>query len=352
MKLRTAVYIVLINIKHYLLKAIGLEKKIVPYKILIELTDYCNSRCNHCDIWKIPYSSTTSISAEQLENVLKALNKNIYWVALSGGEISLYKGLDELATLLQMHCPNVRIITFTTNGLNPDRLLEICKMIKSRLYAELFITISLDGDETTHDHIRGVTGNYKKAYKTYHLLNEAGYNVHFGMTVTPDNELFIQNDFEKEKQKVKAVTFLHTEGIFLTSPSETDPQKDSSILKSLQTIYRKYSIRSFDEILIKIYIKIGIRFIKEKRKKNIIPCDVGFSSLHIDSKGNVKPCMYLPAFNNEKTPFKTEDLYTQHALNIKSDIKKGNCPNCWMNCYAPHNIMQSPIRAIIETLKP
>lgn len=351
MRFSTALPIFFINIKYYFLKALGLDNKIIPYKILVELTNHCNSKCNHCDIWKIPRAETTSITANQLENVLKSLNKNILWIALSGGEISLYQEIDKLLELIQKYCTQIKIITFTTNGLNPERVLKICNLIKVKLNAELFVTISLDGDESTHDHIRGVKGNYKKAHKCHQILSEAGYNTHFGLTVTPDNEFFIQNGYESEKNKIKAITFQHTEGIFLTSSSHINRQSDTSILSSLQTIYKKYDIRSFDEILMKIYIKIGIRFIKEKRKKNIIPCDVGFSSLHLDSNGNVKPCMYLPPFNKDGTAFKIEDLYSEHALNIKSNIKKGNCPNCWMNCYAPHNMMQSPISSIIQTLK-
>lgn len=351
MRFKTALPILLINIKYYILKIFRLEHKIIPYKILIELTDQCNSKCIHCDIWKIPRAETTSISNENLDNILKSLHSNILWIALSGGEISLYKNINSLLEIIKTHCTQLKIITFTTNGLNPERILEISNLINTCLDAELFITISLDGDETTHDQIRGIKGNYKKAHKCYQLLNSAGFNTHFGLTVIPENELFIQNSYEKERDKIKAITFQHTDGIFLTSSTYIDQQNDHSISRSLLNIYKKYRIRSIDEILLKIYLKIGIKHLKEKRKKNIIPCDVGFSSLHIDTKGHVKPCMYLPTFNINEKKFELTDLYTDHALSIKSDIKTGNCPNCWMNCYAPHNIMQYPITSVIEYLK-
>ena len=51
MKLKTVLSIVYINLKHNIYKLFN--KKITPYKILINLTDLCNSKCNFCDIWKI-----------------------------------------------------------------------------------------------------------------------------------------------------------------------------------------------------------------------------------------------------------------------------------------------------------
>ena len=53
--------------------------------------------------------------------------------------------------------------------------------------------------------------------------------------------------------------------------------------------------------LLKSYtLKFQLSFFKEQRKKNIIPCDVLNSSLHIMPDGNVKPCMFMKEVGNIK----------------------------------------------------
>ena len=48
------------------------------------------------------------------------------------------------------------------------KLLNLQNMQKKGL--DVLITISLDGDEETHDKLRGVKGNYQKCVKLYDKL--------------------------------------------------------------------------------------------------------------------------------------------------------------------------------------
>ena len=53
MRFFTILQILKINLIIFLKKIFVKNAKIKPYKILINLTDLCNSRCSFCDIWKI-----------------------------------------------------------------------------------------------------------------------------------------------------------------------------------------------------------------------------------------------------------------------------------------------------------
>ena len=53
MKLKTILAIVKANINVWYYKITNQYTKILPYKILLNLTDLCNSRCTYCEIWKI-----------------------------------------------------------------------------------------------------------------------------------------------------------------------------------------------------------------------------------------------------------------------------------------------------------
>ena len=73
MKISTILKIVSINIINWGKKL--LKKKIVPYKVLINLTDLSNSRCNFCDIWKI--KPVNEIQIPDVEKIFKDFNKNL-----------------------------------------------------------------------------------------------------------------------------------------------------------------------------------------------------------------------------------------------------------------------------------
>jgi MoaA/NifB/PqqE/SkfB family radical SAM enzyme len=351
MTIKTIFHLSYKNIQHYFYKLTGQVKKIIPYKVLIEVTNNCNSKCLHCDIWKVEKENISTVNLDDLASFLKKMNHNLLWLALSGGEVSIYKQLPELVTILKENNPSLRIMTFTTNGLLPQKILSYALMIKKELTCDVFITISLDGDADTHDAVRGIKGNYKKAQETYKLLKENNIPCHFGITVSESNHLFIKDFFINYVESIKAVTFFHTSGIFLTKNDPISKDVDRKITESLKVIYKNYKISSLGEVLMKISIKLGIRFVEKGRQTNVIPCDVGFSSVHILSNGSIQPCMYLPPIANIGGSFSVEDFHNAKAVKLREEIKNDHCPHCWMQCYAPHSILQSPVKTAVAFLK-
>lgn len=341
MKLTTLIAIVYVNLKSLLFKLVG-SKKIKPYKILINLTDLCNSRCVFCDIWKI--KPKNEIDINNIINSFNGIEKDIYWLSFSGGEVTLIKYYYELIDELKKKLPNLKIIAFTTNCLLPKRVLEYSLYIKNNGFDPL-ITLSLDGDEKTHDDLRGVKGNYQKCIETYEKLKENNILCHYGITLSKDNHGFIKEKYNKFKKSMKAVTFVHSEGIY---NKENSYQGDDKIIESLEIIYRNFKITKIYEIIEKLHIKISIKFLKEKRKKNIIPCDVLNSSLHIMPDGKVKPCMFMNEVGNIKTNNLLEIIKSKSYSNSKKQIQKDQCPKCWMNCYSPHSMIQNPIKTIFS----
>ena len=280
------------------------------------------------------------------------MDRNLLWLALTGGEISTNNQFPEIIKLIKQNCPKLRIITFTTNGLLPQRILEYALLIKKELNCDSFITISLDGDEETHDAIRGIKGNYARCMETYRLIKENGIQCHFGITVAEGNYSFIKNSFRAYRDKIKAVTFLHSGGIFLTDHDPGNLAIDTKIIASMKNIYHNYKVSSPGEWLIKLYIKVGILFLQKERKTNIIPCDVGLSSAHLMANGDLLPCMYLPPIKKIGEGFELSDYHSPKAEAMLDEIKRDKCPHCWMACYGPHNILQSPLKSLSVLLKP
>ncbi|WP_372653463.1 radical SAM protein [Halobacteriovorax sp.] len=349
MKLTTILSIILINIKHRLLFLFGRVDLIVPYKILIQTTNDCNSRCDSCHIWKINKDKSLKekeIQVAHYENLFKSYGKDLYWISLSGGEVTLDSSIHEVIELAHKHCKNLKMITFTTNGLLPDRALSIAETIK-KCGLDHFITISLDGNEELHDRIRGIPGNYEKAFKTFKLLKSKGFYTHFGITISDENHNFIRDEYDSYSESIKAVTFVNSGGIYNTDNTISR----NGLLASLGVILQKYKVSSLGDFWEKLYIQLSLKFVKEGQKRNIIPCSAGLSSLHISPYGEVSPCMFLQSYSNIKDEGFLDRLLDKNNSSKRLAPYRGECQKCWMNCYAPHSMMLSPFKTLFQAFK-
>lgn len=315
-----------------------------PYKVLLDLTSKCNSRCRRCAIWKTPKrGGGEEIDISDLRRFLVASGKDIVWLALSGGEVTLFDDFSELVELATRICPRLALLTFTTNGLQPSRALE-CAQTLRRTGRDFFVTVSLDGDEVLHDSIRGVPGNHALAVETHRLMKEDGIPVHFGITVSEDNEAFIAAHYHELRRELKAVTFVHAGGIY----GQFNRTDDESIARSLRTIASNYVADGLGGLLEKAFIRLAVSFVEKGRSENVIPCAVGHTSVHIRPNGDVHTCMFLPALGNIKEQgHLSAILRSPEARRILQKIEQGECPHCWINCYAPHSILMSPVKTAI-----
>ena len=90
---------------------------------MINLTDLCNSRCVFCEIWKI--KPENEINLNQIKDLLKSINKNLLWLSLSGGEVTLVKYYYDLVDLAVKECKNLKILAFTTNALAVNKAMNL-----------------------------------------------------------------------------------------------------------------------------------------------------------------------------------------------------------------------------------
>lgn len=350
MRFSTIVIIVKQNIKIWLYKLFGIRKRLLPYKLLINLTNNCNSRCEYCDIWKInkdePSLRQQEINLSHITKLFSDLNKSLLWLSFSGGEVTVLSEFESIIKAANQYCPRLRVMAFTTNALRVQRTLKYAKLIQSYGYDAL-VTISLDGDKALHDKVRGVDGNYDKCVELYHLLRENGIQANFGLTVSDQNHDFIMNQYHAYRKSMKAVTFVHSKGIY----AKDNAVDYGTIRKALLHIYRSYHIDSLAEIIEKIHIKISLFFIDHGLNKDIVPCEVINTSLHIMPYGDVQPCMYLPSAGNIKDASILDICRSEKMNHLRKRVKKGQCPHCWMNCYSPHSIMQHPIKSLFHLMR-
>lgn len=152
--------------KNLIFRAIGIPLK--PKWVVFMVTDKCNSRCVHCNIWqKKPIENP--LTPKEIEEVFNdKLFKNVEYVICTGGEVTVREDLEEIFLRLHKALPKARL-QLSTNGLLPDRVISIVNTAM-RNDINFDVGVSLDGIGEDHDKIRGIKGNFDKVDQLLHEL--------------------------------------------------------------------------------------------------------------------------------------------------------------------------------------
>lgn len=172
---------------HHIIKnKLGLSNRVKPKILSYLITDYCNSHCITCSIWK--NKEIHEISLEKLEEVMKKpLFQNIQHVGISGGEPSTCQNLFEHIKIIINTLCSLESLSITSNCINSDFWIENLGQIydlcyKKHIYFQL--NISLDGIGNMHDSIRGTKDNFYNTNKVIHFV--IGQNIPYQLHATID----------------------------------------------------------------------------------------------------------------------------------------------------------------------
>jgi MoaA/NifB/PqqE/SkfB family radical SAM enzyme len=127
-------------------------------RLLIELTNRCNLRCQHCFVER--HASTGDLPIEILEKVLwEGKSCDIDAVSFTGGEPTLHRQFSEIVGRV---CAAGYPFSFVSHGGTFPHIYPL--LLRSRPWFQ-GVTFSLDGaHEQTHDWQRG-TGSYRRVLR-------------------------------------------------------------------------------------------------------------------------------------------------------------------------------------------
>lgn len=204
------------------------RKKAILGTIIV--TDTCNLTCKHCAVNNI---ASIMYPYEQIQTEMKMLfQQGIRILFFCGGETFLWNDNGKTLRDLVIEAKRIGfdIVNVVTNGTFPIDLPE----------ADI-VLLSLDGNETHHNEIRGDT--YSLIMKNIH--HATAQNIILYMAINKINQNDIQEvcNTAKNEQNIKAVSFnfhtpyQRTEALFLTAEEK---QKCCSIIAQL--IDKKYPV--------------------------------------------------------------------------------------------------------------
>jgi MoaA/NifB/PqqE/SkfB family radical SAM enzyme len=142
------------------------EYRLISYAVW-EITLKCNLACQHCGSRAGEARSQELSTLEALNLVQQLAEVGIQEVTLIGGEAFMRPDWLEIA---QAITEAGMICGMTTGGFGISR--ETAQKMKDA--GIQVVSVSVDGLEATHDHLRGKTGSWEWAFKTMSHLKQVG----------------------------------------------------------------------------------------------------------------------------------------------------------------------------------
>ena len=140
--------------------------------LIFFVTGQCNARCRHCFYWRNLGSDHVGLSLDKIERLAQSMPP-FRILLLSGGEPTLRDDLPQLIDIFR-RCNQIETVDIPTNGLLPKRIADLSRevLVTNPTLHQISLNLSIDGFADTHDHIRGVPGNFKRSLATAARLRE------------------------------------------------------------------------------------------------------------------------------------------------------------------------------------
>lgn len=333
-----------------------------PIHLTFFLTRKCNAACPYCFYLESTDDFNPHIPELSLEEIHKVACSagKLMWLAFSGGEIYLKRGLIDISQCFYDQC-QPSIMLFPTNGLMPDLIRrETQKILEYCRNSIVVVKLSLDGIGSDHDEFRNTPGNFEKVMETCRQLaplldNYPNFELGVNTTLHSQNQAKIKEiiNFVGNLEKVSTHTVSLARGnLKREGYKQVDPknyQQAATLLKANRKqnkkgIYRFKGARlkAAQDVLQRQLIHQSITCGEKS-----IPCYAGNLNLVLTESGEVYPCEILPhSFGNVRDyDYNLARVArTNNANQIKKTISNRNhyCRSCTHECNYMMNILFNP----------
>ena len=270
---------------------------------------------------------------------------------LTGGEIFLRPDIDDLFEAMLAGWSRLAILHFPTNGFQTDRIVRSVERVARQSGGTLVVvTVSLDGDETLNDEIRGIKGGFRRQIATFRALREIpGVIAALGMTLSTYNLGRFGETFAACARECPGLTvgdmhlnvaqksghYYGNDEMDAVAPDTGAARVEIARYRALRGIPRSPS-----QFLEHTYLRKLERFLETGRTP--MPCHALRSSCFIDPWGVVYPCITYsrPLGRLRETGMRLEPIWNAPGtVQVQQEIWKGDCPQCWTACEAYQSIL-------------
>ena len=285
--------------------------------LMVYATDLCDSRCQHCLIWKkrpVQYLPMDSILGLMENECITRHTK----VGLEGGEFLLHPQSRDIIAWFHEHHPNFDLLS---NCLKPDSLIEAVKDTPPiRLY------ISLDGTSDTYKEMRGKDG-YDKVIKVIESLHKT-LPISVMYCVSPYNTM---DDLKHVAEVCKRYGVDLRVGVYSNIKffdTEDEAYKGGS-LGEIPEVLKEFS-ENYDYLVLYEQWRAG---------KLKLPCKSILDSIVVLPNGDVPICMNLDVQLGNVHTHTLDQILAQDATQATLQDHHDNCNACWINFHRKYDLI-------------
>lgn len=315
-----------------------------PAKVAWDVTYRCNLRCRHCHLWQT--REHDDLSTEEGKELISDLARiGTMHLSFSGGEPFLRQDIHELAK----HAREQGLSTgVNTNG---TRLITADKARRAVESGIGTFFISLDGpDPETHNALRGAPHAFDSALRAIDNLVErrrrGAPRVMINTTVTRGN-------IDRLEEIVALAGEHGVDGMtmsVLNDVGKYSPDSEVGISGSGSNGFseRLWKIASESDGLIthsKGYLDNFSTYLDRPNDLYNCRCVAGYATalVHPDGEVHACPVAFAPMGSLRERSF-SEIWFSARANEVRSRIKAGQHPICWMDCIAPLSVFLDDLR--------
>ena len=318
-----------------------------PLKVNFCLTYWCQYRCRTCNIWQ--RKPTDELTTDEVLAFVRE-NPHISWADLTGGEIFLRQDIETILEAIVDGWRDLALLHFPTNGFLTDRIVAAVARIAGKGPARLIVTVSVDGDESLNDAVRGIKGGFRRQVETFRRLRAIdGVTAVFGMTVSSHNVGRFAETFDALARECPGLTIddvhmnvAQVSGHYYDNAALDGVRAETDALRTELQVYRSRRglPRSPEQLLEHTYLRYLDSFLTTGRTP--MPCHALRSSCFIDPWGVVYPCISYarPVGRLRDTGMRLAPIWQgAEATTLQKEIWQGRCPQCWTACEAYQSIL-------------
>jgi radical SAM protein with 4Fe4S-binding SPASM domain len=273
----------------------AIDQQIRPIYAVWEITLQCDLACRHCGSRAAVARPDELSTAECLDLVRQMAELSVREVTIIGGEAYLREDWLEIVRAIRAH-GMMATMTSGGRGLSPERAHAAAQAGMQT------VSISIDGDEPTHDRLRGVNGSYRSALDAIKNLRAAG--VHVGVN-TQINRLSLET--LPHVLETIAPLGIHSWQVQLTVAMGRAADEPEVLLQpydmlTVMPLLDQLKTRC-DQLGVRLWPGNNIGYFGpyESRLRGTLPrghlssCGAGRATLGIEADGTIKGCPSLPS---------------------------------------------------------
>ncbi|MFH1776951.1 MAG: radical SAM protein [Candidatus Omnitrophota bacterium] len=327
----------------------------VPYKLALSVTNQCNCHCQICHVWQIyqkqPALVTREMGVLEYEKFFKKNSGNFFWIAITGGEPFLRDDFADILNVIFRNSRNLILLSIVSNGILTDKIGSIIKKIAANNpQNRIYIVISIDGDEKTHESLRGIKGIYAQILETIRnleLIEQKYKNIKLRLETTISRYNLHQIDDLLKSELVNkydiSFAFAQESERYFNQGQHIALQKKNrhdldEILRKILNRTRRYSP---EYLIMRKFYQLTFDFFSNPGKQ-VIPCYSSWASLYLGPWGEIRPCVMMPEVVNirDYEYDLVKIIKTKRWPVVQNIIREDTCPHCWTPCEAMQTIIQ------------